>query len=432
MRRGTLSAPQELLTALETVPFRPTFFEVSGHQIPYMRLEVPLDPIDPLIWLNFQTSQTKIYWENPQENLKIAGIGAAYELKEIPSFSQDGGPRFFGGQDFYQRKTTSWDDIPSSRYILPLLELKEEKNITTLCINLTSELDLKKILKNLHFDLPSFEDELPKPLGRLDSPSYPIWERHIKESLQQIALGEMQKIVLARCTLFDFENLLNPYLILRKLQGLSNTATLFAFEFEPGSAFIGASPETLYRRQGNTIKSAAVAGTRPRGKTAEEDQTLQEELLENTKELHEFNVVKETIDNILSPLCISLEKTPENRILQTSTVQHLIHVFQGKLQAGVSDSDLVRALHPTPAVGGLPRKKALEEIRKRENFDRGWYAAPVGWVSANEAHKVVAIRSALVTGSALRLFAGTGIVQGSSPHREWEELEQKISQFILW
>ena len=74
----------------------------------------------------------------------------------------------------------------------------------------------------------------------------------------------------------------------------------------------------------------------------------------------------------------------------------------------------------------------MEDIRKRETFDRGWYAAPVGWISPEKAHLLVAIRSALIQGSQLCLFAGTGIVPGSASHREWEELEHKISQFFTW
>jgi menaquinone-specific isochorismate synthase len=110
-------------------------------------------------------------------------------------------------------------------------------------------------------------------------------------------------------------------------------------------------------------------------------------------------------------------------------VQHLYNRFSGTLKPQVTDRDLLQALHPTPAMGGFPREKALAFLEKRECFDRGWYAAPLGWISPDRADFVVGIRSALVLGNDLHVFAGGGIVQGSIPQQEWEELEHKISPF---
>jgi menaquinone-specific isochorismate synthase len=90
---------------------------------------------------------------------------------------------------------------------------------------------------------------------------------------------------------------------------------------------------------------------------------------------------------------------------------------------------VLRALNPTPAVGGHPKKGALEEIRSIETFDRGWYAGPVGWIGADGAEFAVGIRSGLVRGRRLTLFSGAGIVEGSVPEAEWAEIEQKIGDF---
>jgi menaquinone-specific isochorismate synthase len=90
---------------------------------------------------------------------------------------------------------------------------------------------------------------------------------------------------------------------------------------------------------------------------------------------------------------------------------------------------VLRALHPTPAVGGYPNGEALEEIRAFEPFDRGWYAGPIGWIGADAAEFAVGIRSGLVRGSRLALFSGAGIVEGSVPEDEWAEIEQKIGDF---
>lgn len=74
----------------------------------------------------------------------------------------------------------------------------------------------------------------------------------------------------------------------------------------------------------------------------------------------------------------------------------------------------------------------MDEIKKNEHFDRGWYAAPLGWITMNDSHQIVGIRSALIANNQIHLFAGAGIVKGSIPQNEWKELENKISQYILW
>ena len=103
--------------------------------------------------------------------------------------------------------------------------------------------------------------------------------------------------------------------------------------------------------------------------------------------------------------------------------------MRGTLKDGVTDAGLLEALHPTPAVGGYPRDRALGEIRDLEPFDRGWYAGPVGWIGAEASEFAVGIRSGLVRGRTLDLYSGAGIVAGSVPDEEWAEIEQKIGDF---
>ncbi|NBB72314.1 MAG: isochorismate synthase, partial [Bacteroidetes bacterium] len=91
--------------------------------------------------------------------------------------------------------------------------------------------------------------------------------------------------------------------------------------------------------------------------------------------------------------------------------------------------DAVHALHPTPAIGGVPTEDALQAIRAQEPFARGWYAGPVGWIGPDAAEFAVAIRSGLIRDNTLALYSGAGIVDGSAPDSEWEEIEQKISDF---
>ncbi|MBW2108900.1 MAG: chorismate-binding protein, partial [Deltaproteobacteria bacterium] len=131
-----------------------------------------------------------------------------------------------------------------------------------------------------------------------------------------------------------------------------------------------------------------------------------------------------------SPLCALLTQDEHPGVLKLSRCRHLITRFKGKLKNGVGDAQLLESLHPTPAVGGVPRDRALRDIALIEPFDRGWYAGPVGWISKSAAQFVVGIRSGLTEGRRLHLFSGAGIVRGSVPEAEWKELEDKISDFV--
>ncbi len=111
-------------------------------------------------------------------------------------------------------------------------------------------------------------------------------------------------------------------------------------------------------------------------------------------------------------------------------LRHLVTRFQGVLAPGITDGAILERLHPTAAVGGDPRAAALDAIAELENFDRGWYAAPVGWLARDAAEFAVAIRSAHCAGDRLTLFAGAGIVPGSDPAGEWEENERKLAPFL--
>jgi menaquinone-specific isochorismate synthase len=194
-------------------------------------------------------------------------------------------------------------------------------------------------------------------------------------------------------------------------------------------AFVSATPERLFRREGRAVESEAVAGTRPRGASEADDAELRDELLNSEKDKAEHGHVRVGIGEALGPLCDELEIEDGVSEMKLARRRHLVSRVRGTLREGVTDAEVLRALHPTPAVGGYPRAEALEEIRALEPFDRGWYAGPVGWIGAGASEFAVGIRSGLVHGDRVALFSGAGIVAGSSPEGEWAEIEQKIGDF---
>ena len=198
----------------------------------------------------------------------------------------------------------------------------------------------------------------------------------------------------------------------------------------PNHCFLGATPERLFLREEDQLHTEAVAATSPRGKTPEEDLAFEHHLKTSPKEQREFHLVKDYLHSIVDPLSTTIVWENKETLLKTGHVQHLHDRLRATLKGPVSNTDLLRLFHPTPALGGFPRKEALDLLQQIEPFERGWYGSPIGAITAHRASFYVAIRSALIQERSLHLFAGTGIVSGSLPEKEWEELEHKIHPFL--
>ena len=178
------------------------------------------------------------------------------------------------------------------------------------------------------------------------------------------------------------------------------------------------------------LKTGALAGSAPRGKTTSEDAVLAQCLLASVKEQHEHQVVSQFICQQLAQLGLNPQLSPV-RLLQLSNIQHLQTPIQATVPDDIHLLDVVEALHPTPAVAGMPRAIACDYIRQYEAFERSLYAAPIGWVDHHgNGEFAVGIRSALLNGCHARLFAGAGIVEGSDPDRELAEVQLKLQALM--
>lgn len=254
----------------------------------------------------------------------------------------------------------------------------------------------------------------------------------------------LAKAVLARRTDIQIDGRLNALDLLQALQERDPKAYQVYLQMADGSTFFGSTPERLYVRSGNCIASEAVAATRPRGNPGdtEGDFWLSLDLLRNPKDHHEFSLVRDWVRNALQGVCCStVEVDVEKSVLRGMTVQHLYGRLSGTLHPDTDDAAILAALHPTPATCGRPRDKALALLQTSEGFDRGYFAGPFGWLSGCGAEFAVAIRSALLSPARLlmdpdssmvhqqqtvSLYAGVGIVRGSQPMSEWQELDLKI------
>ncbi len=183
--------------------------------------------------------------------------------------------------------------------------------------------------------------------------------------------------------------------------------------------------------QAGRLKTAAIAGSMRRGSDEHEDARLAELLTESAKNQREQSVVLRVIEQSLQPVCSSIETSDRPEVITLKNIHHLCSRVSGTLRPGFGLIDAVEALHPTPAVAGYPRERALQVIANQEAQPRGWYAGPVGWIDREgDGEFVVALRSALFRGERVEAFAGCGIVDGSDPVEEWEETELKLRPIL--
>ncbi len=413
------------------------------------RIEIKIKPIDLIDWLEVQNSVVKIYGVNQDNTAAIAGIGEAlrvhagkiddfaYVFKQLRSYLTPQYPymQWYGGFCFDDSHLDShWKNFGAYRFVLPRFELARDGNKIIFCCNLIGELlesVREDILKELHCIQvnPKSSKNVFTTFSRKDLPSKEQWNHNISTVLNGIKIGNYKKIVLARKTVLKFSKRVNPFEIFRELYKVTPNSYHFYFQFE-GTIFLGASPERLYRRQGRKILSEAIAGTSPRGKTARQDKVYKVRLFNSSKNNLEHQFVVTAIKNRLGPLCVKLHNKQKPQVISIGNGHHLMTPFEGDINGNVSDEDILKTLHPTPAVAGTPQDKALAVVRRLERFSRGWYAGPLGYVGLDWTEFVVGIRSALIKGKEMSVYAGAGIVQGSKSKEEWLEVENKISNFI--
>ncbi|MGB1272564.1 MAG: isochorismate synthase, partial [Endozoicomonas sp.] len=246
---------------------------------------------------------------------------------------------------------------------------------------------------------------------------------------QDSGSGQLDKVVLSREARFRLKGQLSPWALMDALQKANPCSYNFLFtsRSEKREVFLGCSPERLIKRQDRIVKTEALAGTSRRGKDRHEDFQLEVLLMNDRKNIHENRLVLDDIRQQLTPLCESLETDRCHSVLKLKTIQHLRYLVHGVLQEGIYDEQLIAALHPTPAVGGTPRKRARAFIEANEPYSRGLYAGACGVLGTQRSEFSVAIRSARLTPDRLSLFSGAGIVRGSVARDEWQELDNKIA-----
>ena len=242
--------------------------------------------------------------------------------------------------------------------------------------------------------------------------------------------GRFQKVVVARTVdLLAPGNPLCPLHTLHNLRKRHPDAISFAINPGGPGTFVGATPEILIRKRGRFVDTVALAGTTQRGSDQDQDRRLGEALVRSAKDNTEHAAVVTAIRAALRPVCDRLLVQARPRLRRLADVVHLETPINATLSGREHVLRLVERLHPTPAVGGYPRA-ALDWLAASERLERGFYAAPVGWVGPDtDGVFAVALRSGLIGADRATAFVGAGIVGDSRAPEEWRETEFKLRTF---
>ncbi|RLF60516.1 MAG: anthranilate synthase component I, partial [Thermoplasmata archaeon] len=249
----------------------------------------------------------------------------------------------------------------------------------------------------------------------------------VKRTRELILAGEAIQVVLAQ--IFTIPSPRDPLSVYRRLRRINPSPYMFYLHFGD-TKLIGASPEVLVRLTGRSIDLRPIAGTRPRGVTAKEDEALERELLTDPKERAEHIMLVDLGRNDVGRVAIpgSVEVSGFMEVERYSHVMHIVSHIQGKLKTGLNSFDLFMSAFPAGTVTGAPKLRAMQIINELEPCSRGPYAGAVGYFGFNgNMDFCITIRTITISKDTLSIQVGAGIVHDSLPEKEYEETLKKAA-----
>jgi menaquinone-specific isochorismate synthase len=351
-----------------------------------------------------------------------------------------GGPHFFTGFAFAD-EVEAGEPFAAARVFVPRWQVARAGAVTTAVANflVPPDADLNALAERVwraHRKFGGFryrETPLTEPSAEaiFQVREAGDYRAVVAKAVARIDAGEFTKIVLARAQEFASDQPLHPLRVLNGLRQRFPDCYAFSLANGRGQSFIGASPERLVRVSKGVLETEALAGSIRRGAGASQDAALAGTLLRSEKDRREHQHVLAAITARLEHLGLAPEYAVEPGLRRLANVQHLHTPIRAALPENVRLLAVLAALHPTPAVGGSPLAAAVAAIRGLENFPRGLYAGAIGWSNARGGGEFfVGLRSALVDGGTARVYAGAGIVAGSTPEKEFAETELKFKAML--
>lgn len=383
------------------------------------------DRIDQLAHLTpklFARIESRAYESIPPTPVIVGGCAFAHE---VPSFAP-------------------WEEFTADTFVLPRWGYRRQGSAATLTLSLTrDELEdgqtverfieeTRALTRALDYEsATSLIERIDIPRSAVHHVSQSDWASYIDEIHAAIGEGSLQKIVAARRCIVDLHRPIEDTGFMARVFAAYPECTHFAIRREK-STFLGATPETLFRKKGNSLSTHALAGTikvndDPRFDSSRDIAALQS----SAKDQVEHSIVVKMICRDLWQLSKRIKHAPAP---ETRQVRHLIHLhtpITAELRDETTVFDLLATLHPTPAVGGFPARESAEWIRTNEPLERGWYTGVVGWIdAAGDGEFAVAIRCGVLEEKRATIFAGAGVVAASTAAAEYAETAAKMTPVL--
>lgn len=447
---------------------------------------------NPLLLLasKSEAQQPKFYWEQPNADLVLAAAGSVAEVS-VPNhdlsdrfdcakkfikahvtnaiiaknsnFATTESPisiHIFGAFSFYRNGSDASDyldlaetndyqpviEFPTLLFFIPRWMVRHKDQNCTLTLNhyiqpwdkpdevLESIEDLRShLLESSHYEAPTVHEVS----NIVEVQGQQIWTEIVERALALIHQGHFEKVVLARALDVLADRNFDPFQVLHVLRCEYPECISFLLDYGVGKTFLGATPEVVLQFKAQSdrlwLRSDAVAGSIERGKTVQEDLMLGDRLLNSEKDMREHQIVIRSICDRLQSMGAAIDPQAETSLLRLSNVQHLYTPITAQIDDPdwLIALDILQQLHPTAAVGGEPRDRAVCFMQQWEACDRGWYAAPIGWLNGEgEGTFGVGIRAGYIQGDRARIFAGAGIVANSQVENEQSETTIKFAALL--
>jgi isochorismate synthase len=313
-------------------------------------------------------------------------------------------------------------------------------DVAELCITQTSNgdawltgVDGSDSWRDLLANVPAPVQEVQSLRSLSLQPTPDEYAHNVALAVEILRSKEIDKVVLARSVRGTVPEAIDAAAVAQRLHHREPRCTIYSIPTSDGRRFVGATPELIARRTGRTLQSHPLAGTIALPPNVEPEDYLTW-LLGSTKNLHEHSVPVNEIVTALEGVYDDVRADAGPSIVALRTLAHLGTWIEASCQMEADTPDaleVLRLLHPTSAVGGVPRKSAYELIRRLEQIDRGFYAGPIGWMDSNgDGEWWIGFRGVLVHGSEFEAWAGAGIVSESDPIAEREETKAKLASFL--
>lgn len=437
----TYHSGMHLVTAAEVADLRSQLGSLNG--LRFASIDVDLDPFD-FARTGAALVDRAVAYSTPWGD-RLVGIGTAWhvtasgphrfaDIKAAVDALDQADLKVFFGYAFRDERPDGpvWESFEAAEAFVPRIGMERTDGRSTLSVVIPDGEDPEATLELLaslrHPDQIPIVDPGDHSIESL--PHIREWAESVSDAVKAIVAGELDKVVLARAVRVDSSE---PVAILRVFRELvASYPECYNFAWKSGeSVFMGASPELLVCIEAGVFRSNPLAGSARRGEGEHADERIGQELVASTKDQEEHRLVIDDMRGRLAGLVDDLLIPNDPVLKKMATVQHLSTVIEGTMAVGVGILDVVGSVHPTPAVGGVPRDAAIAVIEEAEQLERGWYTGGIGYVTpSGEGAIAISLRCGVVKDATTHLFAGAGIVADSRPEAELAETRLKLRPML--